>query len=119
MAVNTLKPKGTFRILIITSYEVLEISYVNEVANLLLVFEDNTISLLGKSKMAIYITCRQTQCDRMKYERNVTYCVCGRRLPRMFSVCHMSDSDSLLVCSEEMGCEDRSNCLVRPSPRGK
>ena len=74
MAVNTLKPKGTFRTLIITSYEVLEISYVNEVANLFLVFEDNTISRLGK--MVIYITSRQTQCARMKYERNVTYCVC-------------------------------------------
>ena len=39
-------PKGTFRTLFITSYQMLEISDVNEVSNLMLVFEDKTIGNL-------------------------------------------------------------------------
>ena len=39
-------PKGTFRTLFIASYEMLEISDVNEVSNLLLVFKDNAIGNL-------------------------------------------------------------------------
>ena len=39
-------PYGTIRTLFITSYEMLEISNVNEVSNLLLVFEDKTIGNL-------------------------------------------------------------------------
>ena len=39
-------PGGAFRTLFITSYQVLEISNVNEIANMKIEFEDNTIGHL-------------------------------------------------------------------------